>query len=65
MGDMNFKSLKPYESGFFVPYNVKDIRALNMKNGVAIVVGINNERIRIFSSKGNGSGNGGPIALAK
>jgi hypothetical protein len=65
MGGMTFKSLKPNESGFFVPYNVKSIQAFNMKQGVAILVGINNESVKIFLSNGSGLGNGGPIALAQ
>ncbi|MGZ8556708.1 MAG: VCBS repeat-containing protein [Chitinophagaceae bacterium] len=32
LGNGNFKSTKPLESGFFVPYNVKDIQLLKMKN---------------------------------
>ena len=47
-GDLNFKCLKPFESGFFVPYNVKDVQLIKMKDEWAIIVGINNDRIRIF-----------------
>ena len=33
LGDNNFKSYKPTESGFFVPYNVKDLKTIKMKHG--------------------------------
>jgi hypothetical protein len=48
LGNLNFKCLKPFESGFFVPYNVKDIRPVKTQNDWVIVVGINNEKLRIF-----------------
>jgi hypothetical protein len=48
MGDFNFRCLKPFESGFFVPYNVKDIQAIRIKDQWGILVGINNEPLRIF-----------------
>jgi hypothetical protein len=47
-GKLSFKSLKPYESGFFIPYNVKDIQALETPGGLVILVSINNEAMRIF-----------------
>ena len=47
-GNLNFKSLKPYESGFFIPYNVKDIQALETEGGLVILVSINNEAMRMF-----------------
>jgi hypothetical protein len=50
LGNLDFKCLKPFESGFFAPYNVKDIKVLKMKDEWAILVGINNDGIRIFST---------------
>jgi len=47
-GDLNFRSMKPNESGFFIPYNVKDIQAIKIKDQWGILVGINNEALRIF-----------------
>lgn len=53
MGDLTFRCTKPSESGFFVPYNVKDIRPVKFGNDVALVVAINNDALRIFrNSKG-------------
>ena len=46
--DLRFKSLKSYESGFFVPYNVKDIQALDTGAGPVILVSVNNELMRMF-----------------
>ena len=64
LGDLNFKCLKPLESGFFVPYNVKDLHAVKTNNGWAILVGINNDRMRIFSASVKPAKNGG-LALSK
>lgn len=63
-GGLNFKPLKSIESGFFVPYNVKDIHALKVNNRWAILVGINNERMRIFSTDVKAASLAG-VALAK
>ena len=49
LGNLNFKSVKHFESGFSVPYNVKDIQLINTRSGPAIIVGINNEALRLFS----------------
>jgi len=51
LGDMNFKSYKPLESGFFAPYNVKDIQPIRLTNGTGILVSSNNDRLRIFSGR--------------
>ena len=56
-GDFNFKCLKPFESGFFVPYNVKDMQAIRIKNEWAIVVCINNEGLRIFRTNSSATSN--------
>ena len=63
-GDFNFKSLKHFESGFFVPYNVKDIQLIKVKDEWAVIVGINNEGIRIFSTGIRASAVNG-VAMAK
>lgn len=47
-GNFTFKSLKPFQTGFFVPYNVKDMRLLPAHDGWFIVVSVNNEPPRIF-----------------
>ena len=46
--DLNFRAMKPYESGFFIPYNVKDIQAVKIDGECAILVGINDAGLRIF-----------------
>lgn len=53
LGDLNFKSLKPFESGFFVPYNVKDIKAIKSNDGWLILVSINNEGLMIYQTENN------------
>jgi len=49
LGNFGFRSFKPSESGFFTPFNVKDIQAIPMKNGMAVLVSSNNDRLRAFS----------------
>ncbi len=48
LGNLNFKSYKPSESGFFVPYNVKDIQPIKMANGWGVLVSSNNDKLRFF-----------------
>jgi hypothetical protein len=48
--NLNFKPLKSMESGFFVPYNVKDIHVTKVNNVWAVLVAINNEKMRLFVS---------------
>jgi hypothetical protein len=62
-GGLNFTPLKHFESGFFVPYNVKDMQLIKVKDGWAVVVGINNEEIKIFSTPSSSNGTG--LAMAK
>lgn len=50
-GGLKFESLKPAESGFFVPYNVKDIQSVKAGDETLVFVGINNEGIRVFRSR--------------
>ncbi len=47
--NLHFKTYKPLESGFFVPYNVKDIKLINIKGGEALLVGTNNDLLRVFT----------------
>jgi enediyne biosynthesis protein E4 len=61
---LNYKSMKPRESGFFVPYNVKDIQPIRLNKEFAVIVGINNEGLRVFKSNVMGSDKG-PIAAAQ
>jgi len=51
LGDMNFKAQMLLESGFFAPYNVKDIQQVKLANGSGILVSSNNDRLRIFSKR--------------
>jgi hypothetical protein len=51
LGGLEFKSYKPLESGFFVPYNVKDIKQIKMKAGWAVLVSSNNDSLRVFTKK--------------
>jgi hypothetical protein len=47
-GGMNFKAVPASKSGFFIPYNVKDIRAVNVSGRTLILVSSNNDRLRIY-----------------
>ncbi len=49
--DGGFISTNPAESGFFAPYNVKDIKTIKTKTGVAVLVSSNNDSLRIFENK--------------
>ncbi|MEI9942986.1 MAG: hypothetical protein WDN26_02085 [Chitinophagaceae bacterium] len=51
LGNLEFKSYKPLESGFFAPYNVKDVQAVKTKDGLAILVSSNNDSLRVFAAK--------------
>lgn len=42
------KLLKPKETGFFVPFDVKDIKAIDIKGKPSILVGINNNALYFF-----------------
>ncbi|HEX5169929.1 MAG TPA: VCBS repeat-containing protein [Cyclobacteriaceae bacterium] len=48
LGDLKFKCLKPLESGFFVPYNVKDVQTIQWDNGIAVLVAINNDELKVY-----------------
>ena len=48
LGDFEFKSTKAINSGFFVPYNVKDAKLIKLKEGWGILVSSNNDLLRIY-----------------
>lgn len=50
LGNLNFAPTKPLESGFFVPYNVKDVQPLKTKTGWSILVTSNNDSLRVFNT---------------
>lgn len=50
LGNGEFRSFKPLESGFFVPYNVKDIQPLQVNGHWAVLVSSNNDKLRVFRS---------------
>lgn len=51
VGNNEFKSYQPMESGFFVPYNVKDIQFIKTGTSSAILVSSNNDRLRVFEKR--------------
>jgi hypothetical protein len=51
LGNNDFKSYMPMESGFFVPYNVKDIQFIKTGDRTAILVSSNNDRLRVFEKR--------------
>ena len=53
LGNMNFQATKPLESGFFVPFNVKDMQAVKMKKGQGILVSSNDDSLRVFLTTRN------------
>jgi hypothetical protein len=50
-GKGNFVSTKPLESGFFIPYNVKDVEMIKTKTGIIVFVTSNNDSLRVFQNK--------------
>jgi enediyne biosynthesis protein E4 len=50
IGNMDFESRKPMESGFFAPYNVKDMQRVKLNNKWAILVSSNDDSLRVFST---------------
>jgi hypothetical protein len=47
-GNFEFEVQMPYESGFFIPYNVKDLQLINSGDNWSILVSSNNDSLRIF-----------------
>ncbi len=61
LGEMKFSCQKSFESGFFVPYNVKDLALIKLKDRLAIIATVNNEKLRVFSTPAKS----GPLASLK
>jgi hypothetical protein len=53
LGGLNFKPMKSFESGFFVPYNVKDVQVIRSKDQLSVLVSVNNEALRVFTVSGS------------
>jgi hypothetical protein len=53
---LQFRSHKPIESGFFVPYNVKDMQAIQINGQWTILVTENNGQLRAFRHQAPASG---------
>ena len=51
LGNLEFRSLKPLESGFFAPYNVKSVEPIKTNLGWAILVGANNDSLHVFAAR--------------
>lgn len=47
-GNMQFNVFIPYESGFTIPYNVKDLQAIRKGEQWAVLVSSNNDSLRVF-----------------
>lgn len=45
------RQLKPNESGFFIPYDVKDIKRIKVNGKNSLLVGINNNALYFFQNK--------------
>ena len=50
-GNLDFKPVKHFESGFSVPYNVKDIQMITVQGKPVILVTSNNDKLRAFESQ--------------
>lgn len=48
LGNFQYQSLKSYESGLFIPYNVKDIQEIEVGNGHAILTTVNDGPMKAF-----------------
>ena len=51
LGKSIFRSVGPSESGFFAPYNVKDLASIATASGKVILVTSNNDSLRLFAGK--------------
>lgn len=49
--DFNYRCLKPLESGFNVPYNVKDLHVLKTGSSRTVLVGVNNGELLSYKVK--------------
>ena len=50
-GQGNFQPVSYLKSGFFVPYDVKSIDEINVNGVNYVIVGCNNDEMRIFRMK--------------
>jgi enediyne biosynthesis protein E4 len=48
LGNFEYKVQMPYESGFFIPYNVKDLQLINSGDKWSVLVSSNNDSLRVF-----------------
>ena len=53
-GNQNFEALGVNQSGFFIPYDVKDIQLIHLgkEKRKAVLVGCNNDMVRLFVENG-------------
>jgi hypothetical protein len=49
LGAGNFEPVSCVESGFFVPYNVKDIQLITVQGEPTVLISSNNDKLRVFS----------------
>ena len=49
LGGLQYKSMNSVESGFFVPYNVKDLQMIRSNDKISVLVSVNNEGLRAFT----------------
>ncbi|MCK4748323.1 MAG: VCBS repeat-containing protein, partial [Bacteroidales bacterium] len=47
-GKGNFKTVNYLESGLYLPYDVKSLAEIKVKNSTSVLVGCNNDYVRIF-----------------
>jgi len=50
-GNFEYDVKMPYESGFFIPYNVKDIQLIEIGESWSVLVSANNDSLRIFEAR--------------
>jgi hypothetical protein len=50
-GTLDFKPIKHFESGFYVPYNVKDVQLIMVQGKPVILVTSNNDKLRAFAGQ--------------
>jgi enediyne biosynthesis protein E4 len=48
LDSLELKCFKPFESGIFVPYNVKDMQPIKVGDTWAVLVSVNNGPLRVF-----------------
>ena len=50
LGNLDFQCTKSFESGFFVPYNVKDVQMIKSEKNWMVLVSANDDKLRVFSN---------------